>query len=408
MATREPSHGGTAGGSTAAHAEPVISVDGLEKRYGSGEDAVTAVDGVSFDIGRGTVVGLLGPNGAGKTTTVKSMLGLILPDAGGVSICGVDVYDQPERAHSHVGAMLEGDRNVYWRLTVRENLEFFAGLGGQHPSELRDRHDELLDSLGLADRADTPVNDLSTGMKQKVSLATTLARDVDVIFLDEPTLGLDVETSQDLHAELRRLAEEEGITIVLTSHDLDIIEAVSDRVIVLDDGQVVADDDTAALVDLFETQSYRAVLDGPVRESVRRRLEREFDATCRVDGDEVAVEWLDTDSRTTYEVMDVLAETDQTIRELDSLDSDLEEAFLQLVDGAGAGDDHTGDDETNDEGDVVTSDDESGVTPNERGESGVISDDESGVISDDESGVVTSGDDERVAGTAAGPAGGEH
>jgi hypothetical protein len=107
--------------------------------------------------------------------------------------------------------------------------------------------------------------------------------------------------------------------------------------------------------------------------------------------------------------MDVLAETDQTIRELDSLDSDLEEAFLQLVDGDGAGDDHTGDDETNDEGDVVTSDDESGVTPNERGESGVIPDDESGVVTpDDESGVVTSGDDERVAGTAAGPAGGEH
>jgi len=312
--------------------DPVIEVDQLEKHYGDGEGSVTAVDGISFSVEPGTIVGLLGPNGAGKTTTIKSMLGLVLPDAGSVSICGVDIYEEPDRAHSHVGAMLEGDRNVYWRLTVRENLEFFAGLGGQQPSEVRDRHDELLERLDLADRADTPVNELSKGMKQKVSLASTLARDVDVIFLDEPTLGLDVETSRDLHAELRRLAEEEEITIVLTSHNLDIIEAVSDRVIILNNGEVIADDDTAALVELFETQAYRVVLDAPVSGSVRARLEREFGATCRTDGDRVTVEWFDTDSATVYAVMELLAETGQELRDIDSVDPDLEEVFLRLID----------------------------------------------------------------------------
>jgi ABC-2 type transport system ATP-binding protein len=325
------STGDHAVGATPGNEDPVISVDGLKKQYGSGEDAVTAIDSVSFDIERGRVVGLLGPNGAGKTTTVKSMLGLVLPDAGQVSICGVDVYESPQRAHSHVGAMLEGDRNVYWRLTVRENLEFFAGLGGQRPGAVRERHDELLERLDLLDRADTPVNDLSKGMKQKVSLASTLARDVDVIFLDEPTLGLDVETSHDLHTELRRLAEEEEISIVLTSHNLDIIEAVSDRVIILNNGQVIADDDTAALVDVFQTQSHRVVLDGSVRASVRRRLEQ-ADAVCRRDGDQTVVEWVDTDSGTVYDVMDVLAETGQEIAALESPDPDLEEVFLRLVD----------------------------------------------------------------------------
>jgi ABC-2 type transport system ATP-binding protein len=312
--------------------DPVIEVDQLEKHYGDGEGSVTAVDGISFSVEPGTIVGLLGPNGAGKTTTIKSMLGLVLPDAGSVSICGVDIYEEPDRAHSHVGAMLEGDRNVYWRLTVRENLEFFAGLGGQQPSEVRDRHDELLERLDLADRADTPVNELSKGMKQKVSLASTLARDVDVIFLDEPTLGLDVETSRDLHAELRRLAEEEEITIVLTSHNLDIIEAVSDRVIILNNGEVIADEETAALVELFETQAYRVVLDAPVSGSVRARLEREFGATCRTDGDRVTVEWFDTDSATVYAVMELLAETGQELRDIESVDPDLEEVFLRLID----------------------------------------------------------------------------
>jgi len=317
---------------------PVIHVEGLEKTYGSGEEAVTAVDDVSFEIEPGTIVGLLGPNGAGKTTTIKSMLGLIVPDAGTVSICGVDVSEEPERAHSHVGAMLEGDRNVYWRLTVRENLEFFAGLGGQRPARVRERHDELLERLDIADRADTAVNELSKGMKQKVSLASTLARDVDVIFLDEPTLGLDVETSRDLYAELRRLAEEDDITIVLTSHNLDIIEAVSDRVVILNDGQVIADDDTDALIELFQTQSYRLRLGAPVRDSVRDRLEREFDATCRRDGDQVTVECFDADGETIYALMGALAETGQELCEVESVDPDLEEAFLRLIDG----DDETG------------------------------------------------------------------
>jgi ABC-2 type transport system ATP-binding protein len=124
--------------------ETVLRVDDLTKTYGDGEDAVTAVDGVSFSVERGEVVGVLGPNGAGKTTTIKSILGLVVPSDGTVEIAGVDAHGNPRGVYRHVGAMLEGARNVYWKLTVRENLEFFAALGGQSVAGTRKRHDELL------------------------------------------------------------------------------------------------------------------------------------------------------------------------------------------------------------------------------------------------------------------------
>jgi len=318
-------------GNESTGSTPAISVRDLRKTYGSGSEGVTAVDGVSFDVADGNIVGLLGPNGAGKTTTIKCMLGLVLPDSGSVEVGGVDVFERPERAHARVGAMLEGDRNVYWRLTVRENLEFFAGLGGEQPAAVRERHDRLLDRLGLQQWADTVVNELSTGMKQKVSLASTLARDVDVIFLDEPTLGLDVETSLDLHTELRRLAEQGGVTIVLTSHDMDVIEAVSDRVMILQDGSVIADDDVENLVDVLATQSLRVTVDGPVRQPLRSRLTSGLDLAVEEGDGTVTIECQGADSQTVYDLMRLLEGQDKALRGIESVDPDLEEIFLRLT-----------------------------------------------------------------------------
>ncbi len=303
---------------TKSESSSILHVENLLKRYGDGSDAVTAVDSISFDIERGSVVGLLGPNGAGKTTTIKSILGLIIPSGGRVVIDGIDVHADTKRAYRHIGAMLEGARNVYWRLTVRENLEFFAALSGQRPADTRERHDQLLDQFGLADKADTAVRELSRGMKQKVSLACTLARDVDVVFLDEPTLGLDVESSLELRAELRSLADETGTTVLLSSHDMDVIEDICDRVIIMNDGHVVADDSLDNLLDLFNTQAYAVQVAGEIPSETRQQLERRFDATdferqadrerfvVSVTGDEF------------YELADCLRENDLT-RRVDSL-----------------------------------------------------------------------------------------
>jgi len=318
--------------------DPVLSVQDLRKTYGSGDDAVTAVDGVSFEVERGSVVGLLGPNGAGKTTTIKSILGLVIPSSGSVRVGGVDVHADAGRAYRHVGAMLEGARNVYWRLTVRENLEFFAALGGQHSEATSDRHDRLLEQFGLADKADDPVNELSRGQKQKVSLAATLARGTDVVFLDEPTLGLDVEASLELRRELSRLADEEEITVVLSSHDMDVLEEICDRVVILSEGRVIADDPVDELVGVFETQAYQLVVAGDVASGVRDRLDDRF----RVENwesleDRTRFDVTLAEDDTLYGVLDVLREAGHRLLDVNGLEPDLEDVFLDVTGTAPGG-----------------------------------------------------------------------
>lgn len=319
--------------------EVVVSVRDLGKTYGTGDEAVTAVDGVSFDIDRGSVVGLLGPNGAGKTTTIKSILGLVLPSSGEVEIAGVDVHDDPKQAYRHVGATLEGARNVYWRLTVRENVEFFASLNGQQPSAIKERYEQLLNQFGLAEKADETVNDLSRGMKQKVSLVCTLARGTDVVFLDEPTLGLDVESSLELRRELRQLAEQEAITVVLSSHDMDVVEDLCERVVVMNDGNVVADDSVADLVEVFGTRSYRISVAGSIPDSTRAKLRERFPVESfeRV-GETERFDATLTEGDDLYAIFDALRAGDCSLDGVTATDPDLESVFLELTNEDGESD----------------------------------------------------------------------
>jgi ABC-2 type transport system ATP-binding protein len=312
--------------------DPAVEVQGLSKHYGDGADAVRAVDGVDLTAEGGTAVGLLGPNGAGKTTTIKSLLGLVEPTAGAVRIAGVDVHECPAAAYRRVGAMLEGARNVYWRLTVRENLRFFAALAGAAPDAVADRHEELLERFDLADAADTPVRELSRGQKQKVSLACTLARDAEVVFLDEPTLGLDVESSLELREELRRLVAEESLTVILSSHDIDVIEAVCDRVVIMSDGRVVADDAVEDLLALFRTQRYEVVVGAPLGDDERAALAERFDADGferRGDRERMLVS---VTGEEFYDLVDRLRGGGHAVERVDTVEADLEEVFLRVTD----------------------------------------------------------------------------
>ncbi|UPV74339.1 ABC transporter ATP-binding protein [Halorussus limi] len=311
---------------------PAIAVEGLRKRFGSGSEAVTAVDGVSFTVERGSVVGLLGPNGAGKTTTIKSILGMVLPDAGSVRIHGTDVYANPRRAYAHVDAMLEGARNDYWRLTVRENLRYFATIGGVDPDSIADRHDRLLDKLDLADVADQPVRNLSRGMKQKVSLASVLAGEADVIFLDEPTLGLDVESSLTLRRELRRIVAERNLTVIVSSHDMDVIEDICDRVVIMNEGRVIADDTVENLLRGFDARGYR-VTSPDFDESLVADLRDRFEVVgVERLGDRTRVE-VATDSDGFYALTAFLRSRDVTLDAVDTVDWDLEDVFVELTGG---------------------------------------------------------------------------
>ncbi|WP_158855543.1 ABC transporter ATP-binding protein [Halorhabdus sp. CUG00001] len=307
-----------------------LAVDGLSKTFGSGEEAVTAVEDVSFAVEPGEVVGLLGPNGAGKTTTIKSILGLVVPDTGDVRIQGIDVYDRPRRAYEHVDAMLEGARNDYWRLTVRENLRYFAAIRGHDPDTLDERHTELLAALEIEAKADTQVRELSRGMKQKVSLASVLASDVSVAFLDEPTLGLDIESSMTIRRELVRLAEERDLTLLVSSHDMDVIEAVCDRVIIMNDGRIIVDDTVQNLLEEFETTGYR-VTARDIADTTIDTLCADFDVTAveRL-GDRTAFE-VAADSATFYRLMDRLEAADVQLAGVETVQPDLDEVFLEVT-----------------------------------------------------------------------------
>ena len=318
--------------SPGADGDPALVVEGLSKTFGSGDDAVTAVEDVSFAVERGEVVGLLGPNGAGKTTTIKAILGLVLPDAGTVRIHGIDVHDRPRAAYERVDAMLEGARNDYWRLTVRENLRYFAAIRGQDPDAVADRHDELLERLDLAEKADTAVRDLSRGMKQKVSLASVLAGETDVAFLDEPTLGLDVESSLTLRRELVRLADERGLTLVVSSHDMDVIEAVCDRVIIVNDGEIVANDTVEDLLAGFETQGYRIAVRG-ADDAVLADLRERFEVTAverSAERDRTRFE-VAADSPTFYRLTDAMERHGLEVVSVETVHPDLEDAFVEMT-----------------------------------------------------------------------------
>ena len=205
-----------------------------------------AVKGVSFDINKGEIFGLLGPNGAGKTTVIKMIMGLLKPTDGIVLVNGVDTDKEQIKALSQIGSVLAGDRSVYWKLTARENLEYFGNLYGLSTKEAKRRTEEILTKLGIIDKADITVEKFSTGMKQKVALGKALIPNAPVVLLDEPTLGLDPQSALNLREIIMNL-KEEGKTILLTTHYMEEADYLCDRIAIIDNGKVIALDTSEKL-----------------------------------------------------------------------------------------------------------------------------------------------------------------
>ena len=226
---------------------PAIEVKALKKRYGAADSpsSVLAVDGVSFRVRPGQVFGLLGPNGAGKTTTIRMLTGLTRPDAGKAQVLGLDLKRDLPRIKKRVGVVPERS-NLYNELSARENLMFMAQLYGVPRPERGARADDLLRRFRLESRRDTRFGKLSKGMKRALTVAAALIHRPQLLFLDEPTGGLDVLAARGLRALIERLRNE-GVTILLTTHYLEEAERLADRVALLVDGRIVADDTVAGL-----------------------------------------------------------------------------------------------------------------------------------------------------------------
>ncbi|HPO60600.1 MAG TPA: ABC transporter ATP-binding protein, partial [Exilispira sp.] len=194
-----------------------IEINNLVKRFVSKKEKIIALDDISFSIDEGKIFSLLGPNGAGKTTTIKVLATLLLPDSGQAKICGYDVVKNDLLVRKNLGTVLPGERTLFWKLTINENLTYFSDLYGLNPKYSRKRIEYLLNKFEINDRKDTYVEKLSTGLRQRVVLCRALLSDPKVILLDEPTLGLDPEASRNLRNIIREI-KDEGKTILLTTH----------------------------------------------------------------------------------------------------------------------------------------------------------------------------------------------
>jgi ABC-2 type transport system ATP-binding protein len=211
-----------------------------------GGSETVALDDFSLTIEPGEVHGLLGPNGAGKTTLVKVLSTVLLPTAGGALVLGRDVVAEATAVRRDIGIVLGGERGLYERVSARQNLAFWATLYGLDGRAGRARTADLLERVGLADHADEPVERLSRGMKQRVHLARGLIHDPPVLFLDEPTTGLDPVAARELRALIEELRAERR-TVLLTTHDMAEAEAVCQRVSLIDYGRLLGTEDTAAV-----------------------------------------------------------------------------------------------------------------------------------------------------------------
>jgi ABC-2 type transport system ATP-binding protein len=233
----------------------IIEVSQLSKKFvfatKQEKKNITAVDSISFQIEKGAAFGFIGPNGAGKSTTIKMLTGILYPSSGTVTVAGLTPQTQRQALSYRIGCVFGQRSQLLYNLPARDSLELFGELYGVEKRVLKNRIEELTSLLGLEEFKDQPVRKLSLGQRMRAEISCALIHDPEIIFLDEPTIGLDVIAKRNLRDVLSRLNKEKGTTLFLTSHDMGDIEALAERTIVVNHGQIVVDEPTVQLNQLF-------------------------------------------------------------------------------------------------------------------------------------------------------------
>lgn len=233
----------------------------LKKAYSGKADYV--LKGLSFDIHKGEILGILGVNGAGKTTLIKLLLRALEPSCGEIEFLGKDLSRIPlGQYYRFVSAVLEKDRNVYWYLTGFQNIEYFGRLKKLKDDQIAAQAEKLLTALDLNEARDQIAGNYSRGMLQKLSIIIAMLGDPEVLFLDEPTLGLDIVTKRAMMGNLHQLAKEKNTTIVITSHQLDVIDEVTDRVLMIEGGQIAYIGKTYDFKQTYSENKYTVTVSG--------------------------------------------------------------------------------------------------------------------------------------------------
>jgi ABC-2 type transport system ATP-binding protein len=307
-----------------------IQTNGLTRSFAN----LKAVDRLTLEIPRGTVFGFLGPNGSGKTTTIRLLLGLLDADDGSAQILGFDTRAQSHEVRARCGALLE-HHGLYERLSAADNLDYYGRIWHMSKPDREKRIRELLEPLDLYNRRSEPIGRWSRGMKQKLAVARTLMHHPELVFLDEPTAGLDPVASANLREDLMSLVAREGVTIFLTTHNLVEAEKLCTQVGVINRGQLLAVGSPAEL--RGRTSAPRLYITGQgitveVVENLRNNL---FIKNTQQRNGQLVVDL--NDLTRSHEIVSQLVAAGVQIDEVRKEQADLEDVFLQLVEEEGRG-----------------------------------------------------------------------
>jgi ABC-2 type transport system ATP-binding protein len=305
-----------------------IQTDQLTRSFG----ALKAVDRLTLEIPRGTVFGFLGPNGSGKTTTIRLLLGLLDADQGSAQILGFDTKKQSDEVRVRCGALLEY-HGLYERLSAVENLDYYGRIWHMSKADREKRIRELLEPLDLFDRRTEPIGRWSRGMKQKLAVARTLMHHPELIFLDEPTAGLDPVASASLREDLAALASQEGVTIFLTTHNLAEAEKLCTQVGVINRGQLLAVGSPSDLRSKTSAPRLYVTGQGITTQVIEDMKNNMLVKRIQQQNGKLVVDLIDLNR--SHELVTQLVKAGVQIDEVRKEKADLEEVFLQLVEEEG-------------------------------------------------------------------------
>lgn len=324
-------------------ADALISLDGVEKvfdvrrRVGlvrREKRQVRAVDGISFEVARGEMVGYIGPNGAGKSTTIKMLTGILTPSGGRLRVAGIDPARERLRLAHRIGVVFGQRTTLWWDLPLKDSYGLMRRMYRIPAARFAENMERCVDRLDLADLLDVPVRQLSLGQRMRGDIAAALLHDPDVLYLDEPTIGLDVVSKASVRGFLRQLNEELGTTVLLTTHDLQDIEQLCERVMVIDHGRLVYDGSlgglhTAGGADGAAASERTLVVD----------LERELPpievAGARVVKVEGARQWLAFPARASAAPLVAAVAAEYPLLDLSVREPDIEDVIARMYAGRG-------------------------------------------------------------------------
>lgn len=303
--------------------KPIISIRGLTKTYKGGHQALKGID---LDIQEGEILALLGPNGAGKTTLISTICGLVTPSSGSVTVGGYDIIKDYRTTRKLIG-LVPQELTLGAFDVVIDTVRFSRGLFGLTAND--EKIDELLTDLTLMDKKQSMVNRLSGGMKRRVLIAKALAHEPRVLFLDEPTAGVDVELRKDMWALVEKLRQD-GVTIILTTHYIEEAEEIADRVGVISDGRLLVIDDKANLMDSLGRKQLMVDLKSPISELPDSL--KVFDVELSDDGHRITYTFDTQGERTGITaLLQAINEAGLSLKDLNTSQSSLEDIFVNLV-----------------------------------------------------------------------------